>query len=171
MIDDILILNLRKIAIKHHLSNSFKDYVRRAYKHYSTTYFTPLEDSYKIDEPKIILIYMEDQLNNTPKEELENMLYDIKSNKPMLDPNIMPEMTYDQVMEMEDDAWIAEQEKLVKEQEKEENKDKVEARAKKLREKSRQAIAQLDKMMGGARKDSSDIKEGSIKFGEEDKKK
>jgi N-dimethylarginine dimethylaminohydrolase len=148
-----LVVNLRKIAIKNCLSDDIDVYIERAYRHYSKTYNTPLHLAHElVTVPDALLIYMEDQMEDYTKEDLQERLAELTDKKPsiMLEPpkyaNPRNELLSD------DDAWIAEMNRKLREEEAQKAKAKVKD-AEKLEAAAKDAINQLAKSVNKILKD------------------
>lgn len=136
-----LIVNIRKLAITHKLSDGMDVYVDNAYKYYSKTYNTALQSAYDIPEEIVLLIFMQDEMEALSKEELLDWKEELrdKSNDLMLE---MPKRTNPkkQLSAMDDEAWIAEMNlKLQKE---------AEANKVKQMEAAAKAVKQIDNAIG-----------------------
>lgn len=139
------LINLRKLAIKYHLSDDIDIYIEKAYRHFSKTYSTPLKEAYNMTPHEVLLVYMQDEMDELKKEELLDFLSKItEKNEPMLSSGITK--TYDDVV-AEDEAWIAEQNALLKkESEKKANsKDIIEQANKALEELGKSLNKNIDK--------------------------
>jgi hypothetical protein len=99
---------IKNIALRNIDSNLIEDWIERAYRHYSKTYHTPLEQAYEVPAHKVALIMLEDMFNNTDpdqlasaKEEVEKELSKLvlSGDKKVLTANA----------EISDDEWMANQ--------------------------------------------------------------
>ena len=111
--------SIRLIAIDNCLAASdFDWYIEKAYRHYSKTYHTPLHFVKELLIPEAALqIMMEDEMSTMAIEELEDLrqtIADDHTGRPFLDPAMPAPSEND---EQSDDEWIAEQNRLLKEQE------------------------------------------------------
>lgn len=148
-----LVVNLRKIAIQNCLSEDVETYIVRAYRHYSKTYNTPLHIAEEIiTVPDVLLIYMEDQMEDFTKEDLEERLAEITDKKPtiVLEPPKYSNPRSD--LMGDDEAWIADMNRKLREEDAQKAKDKVKD-AEKLEAAAQDAINQLAKSVNKILKD------------------
>lgn len=117
------IIAIKKIALKNIQSRSIESFIDRAYRHYSTTYFTPLKQAYELPESEVTLIYFEDMFKNMEAHVLEDELNSnleidhavVTSGKKVVDES-----------KLSDDQWMAQQIERIKKQ-KQEQDNKVKA--------------------------------------------
>lgn len=138
------LLNIRKIAIENHLSEDIETYIEKCYRYYSKTYSVNLDVVKATKAPEeVALIYMEDELSDWTPEEIEKVKEMLSAaDRPVLQSDI-PEGS----LEISDDEWIAQQEKVAKREEEKKRKQQEE-----IAKKTHDAIQQLTQSFNGLNK-------------------
>lgn len=110
------LLNIRRIALQNRLSEDTDTYIEKCYRHYSKTYHTPLhlvKEQLTVEE--VALVFMEDQIEEWSVEDLNSLKEKLdESERPVLQGALSNDPE-DEVID--DELWIAQQNKLVREQE------------------------------------------------------
>ena len=139
------LLNLKIIAIQNSIDESIDSYVEKAYRHFSKTYNTPLfEAKEKLTPHEVVLILMEDELEDFKVEELQDMLNELR---PPVQLGAPEEMINSENV-ADDELWIAQQNKLLKEQDEKEKNKQNEEIVKKTHEAIEKLTSALSKTMG-----------------------
>jgi hypothetical protein len=109
--------NLKKIALANVESDTVARFIDMCYRHYSKTYHTPLKEVYADMTPQqVALYYFEDMLEGLNEEQLAEHREDLfRSFKPILSGDITKRSQEDLVLD--DEAWIASQNEMLKKQE------------------------------------------------------
>lgn len=140
------LINLRLIAIHNIVNEDLESYVEKAYRHYSKTYFTALDEAKQKKTPhEVILILMEDELSELKVEELRDMQDELSTN-----PTLFPDRAYASA-EVSDEAWIADQNRMLRQQEEKDAAKKAKAMeevAKKTHEAIEKLTATIKKIPG-----------------------
>ena len=138
------LINLRLIAIHNVMDQSMDAYVEKAYRHFSKTYHTALHIAKEIMTPhEVVLIAMEDEMDDLKLEELLEFRSEVAPVQSIFPPYSLPEAGA-----IDDEAWIADQNRLLKIQEEKDKAKKakeMEEIAKKTHEAIEQLTAQLKK--------------------------
>lgn len=138
------LINLRLIAIHNVMDESMDSYVEKAYRHFSRTYNTSLiEAREKLLPHEVILIFMEDEMSELKNEELLEFRAEVSPALSIFPPYSLPEAGA-----IDDEQWIADQNRLLKIQEEKSKAQKakeMEEIAKKTHEAIEQLTAQLKK--------------------------
>lgn len=118
--------NLKKIALNNVESETVARFIETCYRYYSKTYHTPLKEVYKDLTPhEVALYYFEDMMEGLSAEQLEEQKQEIyRTWTPILSGDIK-KMQSEQP-EIDDEAWIAMQNEMLRKQEAE-KKAKAEA--------------------------------------------
>lgn len=103
-------LALRRLAYKYAVSQSLEAEIEKAYRHYSRTYNTPLETARALPMEEALLIYFQDELEEATAEDLERIKEELFTDESLYIPKASQ-------AKVDDDTWIAEQEKALKAQE------------------------------------------------------
>lgn len=105
------LLNLKRLALKNVSERSLEYYIEKCYRHYSTTYFTPLHEAKKIVPiEEAILIYLEDEFNELTAEEVADLRTELSTR----DQPIRSDSEYvEEDGPMSDEEWIAQQNLLL----------------------------------------------------------
>lgn len=112
-IDDVLAI--KRIALQNVQQSTLDRLLERAYRHYSKTYFTPLQDAYKLPESDILLLYFEDIYSELEEHQLEdekNTMYE--TDHKIVYTGIKPV----EESVLTDDQWIAQQIERMKKKDK-----------------------------------------------------
>src|SRR5580698_1152961 len=132
------LINLRLIAIHNVMDQSMDAYIERAYRYFSKTYSTSLiEAKDRLLPHEVVLIFMEDEMAELKDEELLEFRTEVAPAQSIFPPYNLPEAAA-----IDDEQWIADQNRLLKQQEEK-------AKAKKAKEmdeiakKTHEAIEQL----------------------------
>lgn len=137
------LLNIKKLAIENNLNSIAGDldcFIEKCYRYYSKTYHTELEKSYQLPIEQVVLIYMEDELSESTKEDLEEL------RKHFVTPEIFFEMPEKAEMEnevLDDEIWISKMNADLKKKE----DSKKEQDQKKVIEDTHKAIEELTKSL------------------------
>jgi Ser-tRNA(Ala) deacylase AlaX len=134
--------DLKKIAINNVLGNSYEYFLERCYRYYSKEYHTPLHVVKETITPhEAILIFYEDKLEDMQNEEIVDLRAEL-FDRPVVTSGDVKKLM-EELEAMDDEAWIAQQNALLKKQE-EKNKpdDKV------IKEVADEAVKKLREKMG-----------------------
>jgi len=144
------ILNLRKLALKSRLNPDIDDYVEKCYRHYSKTYATPLDQAKSnLTVPEVMLVYMQDELENLEKDELELFKEKLYPNSGPILSMPVAEKNEDELA-LEDNAWVAQQEALLRDKEEKDKKNQDD-----IVKKTHEAIESLTKNLNATMKKNS----------------
>jgi hypothetical protein len=137
------LLNLKRLALKNVIEFSINHHIEKTYRYYSKTYATPLHIAKEaLTAEEVLLIYYEDKFEELSKEELNDIKKELTSAK----SPVFSDINFTEAESLSDDeAWIAEQNRLLKEQEKKaKNNTKVEESINKANE----ALSNFAKELG-----------------------
>ena len=101
------LLNIKKLAIQNNLNSIAGDlecFIEKCYRHYSKTYHTELEKAYTLPIEQVVMIYMEDEMSDTTKEELEEMSKNFREIEVFF---FMPGSVESENEVLDDELWIA----------------------------------------------------------------
>jgi hypothetical protein len=107
MLSNHVLNNLRIIAINNAMSDTVDWFIEKSYRHYSRTYHTPLHIAKEtLSQEEAVLIFMEDECSEMSPEDIVMLKEKLSTKiKPVLDF----EGESDEDVEMDDDAWVAQQ--------------------------------------------------------------
>lgn len=109
--------NLKKIAYNNVSKNSYDYFLEKCYRYYSNKYHTPLHVVREIVLPHdAIIIFYEDQLESMEESQLEEVKEQLFDKKLVVSGDLKRIMEIEDAMD--DEAWVAKQNQLLKEQEK-----------------------------------------------------
>lgn len=162
MISNVILRNIRLIALENSYSNSIEWFVEKACRYYSKTYNTPLKDVRSMNPLEVVQVFMEDDVMNlSPEEYQEAKSKLVKPHRPMLDPEQFIE---DEEEELSDDEWVAQQMADVATKEAA-SKSKKKATD---NESAQAALAAVKDLYKGLNLDTPSNLEGDIKFGKDE---
>lgn len=109
------LLNVRRIAVHNRLSEDIEIYVEKCYRYFSKTYSVSLiELKEKLSPEEVALVFMEDEMEEWTVEQVKEMKVQLDdSERAMLTAPVPGE---DDDSELDDESWIAEQNKILKKQ-------------------------------------------------------
>lgn len=148
--DILSLIAIKKMALKNFINDTVEYRIDKAYRHYSKTYATPLEEAKKLPIAEVYLIYLDDQFSElklTVEEAAEqlNMLGSESTGSPVFGSEMAQES-------ISDDEWIAQQEALIANQEK-----KIAEKMKKRKEQEAAAKVKATDELGKILGDLADV--------------
>lgn len=109
---------IEKLALHNALSDSLKVFIRKAYKHYSTRYHTPLGVAMAtVTEYEAVLIWFEDRFDEMDAVQLKDASDALYARKPLEVINAGPQIEVTSHSSVNDEAWIARMNLKIKRQE------------------------------------------------------
>lgn len=132
---------IQKLALHNALSDTLQSFIRKAYKHYSRTYHTPLSVAMAtVTEYEAVLVYFEDRFGEMDAVQLKDASDALYARKPLEVINAGPQKETLGYSSANDEAWVAQMNLKLKRQEDEQ-------RAKQVVSEVDKAIAELNKTM------------------------